>query len=370
MKFKRTLKRFVSLTPKWLFNFYISFIRRKKHNIDNEQLEMFYPDSGHSSLKPTRVFSNAKYDLKIIIPCFNVAKYIEECIESILKQKAKYNFVVALVNDGSTDETLKILKRYQSDKIIVINKENGGSASARNKALEIVESEFVMFIDSDDCFLGDGVLDHCLDIAYEAKNECKGKLIVEFKHSNSFTSPSYKVGLKRTKYTNLSGFAWAKVFSTSLFDNVNFPEGYWFEDTVLSTIVYPQADLCFLNRSRVYFYRPTENSMTIKGTKANKTIDTFYVTKQLLSDRRNLGLCEDYNYYYRFYMQTICNAVRVKNLPKNIQMKVFLETIQLLNQYSIKQIYMFRELYKSLISENFEKYSRFCFSYSKMYLNL
>lgn len=370
MIIKKTLKRLISFTPKWLFNFFVSFTVNKKQKNSEMTLESFYPDCGKSSLRQNRVIVSHRYDLKIIIPCYNVEKFICECLESIMNQKTKYNFVVVLVNDGSTDNTIELIKKYKSEKVIVFNKPNGGLSSARNTALEVRDSEFIMFVDSDDCLLGDRVIEHTLNLAYKTKNEYGESILIEFKHSNSHRMPKYSDSLKRVEYIGLSGFAWAKVFSSNLFDEVIFPEGYWFEDTVLSTAVYPQAKFCFLNKSLIYFYRPSENSITVKSTKSKKTLDTFYVTRQLLSDRKKLELIEDYNYYYRFYMQTICNSVRLKTLPKEIQIKVFFETEKLFKDYTIRPIGQFKQLYKSLSTNNYEQYSKFCALYSKIYLNL
>lgn len=370
MTFKRTVKRIISFMPKWLFNVIISLTKNKKQQNTELPIESIYPDNGHSSLKPKRVYSNKSYDLKIIVPCYNVEKYVIECIDSIVNQKTKYKVAVVLVNDGSTDQTLTILKKYESENVVIIDKPNGGQSSARNRALECVESKYVMFVDSDDCFLSDGFLDFALDCVYKVKKESSKKIIIEFKHSNLKCEPHYKSGLKIVNYKELSGFAWGKIFSTDLFSNANFPEGYWFEDTVLPTIIFPLADACFLNKSIVYFYRPTINSITDRSKTQVKVLDTFYVTRQLLCDRDELNLPKDNTYYYRFYMQVICNCIRLSILPKEVQIKIFFETIDLFNKYSIKPIRQFRSLYKSFCYKNFERYLKFCILYSKMYLNL
>lgn len=85
--------------------------------------------------------------VSVIIPAYNCEAYIEKCIDSILSQECDVQIIA--INDGSTDNTKAILDSY-GDKITCVHKENGGVSSARNKALELVKGDFVMFCDSDD----------------------------------------------------------------------------------------------------------------------------------------------------------------------------------------------------------------------------
>lgn len=89
--------------------------------------------------------------LSIIVPVYNVEKYIGECIESIINQK-KIDFELILVNDGSTDDSLKVCKEYEikDDRIIIIDQANQGVSSARNNGLKIANGKYIMFVDSDD----------------------------------------------------------------------------------------------------------------------------------------------------------------------------------------------------------------------------
>ena len=92
-------------------------------------------------------------EISIIIPIYNTQKYIEKCLRSLEKQTMK-NFEIILVNDGSTDNTEKIVKRYINEhknlNIIYIKKENGGLASARNCGVKRAKGKYISFLDSDD----------------------------------------------------------------------------------------------------------------------------------------------------------------------------------------------------------------------------
>lgn len=87
--------------------------------------------------------------ISVIVPVYNVEKYVSKCIDSILNQTISEEFEIIVVNDGSTDNSMKILDLY-SDKIKIINKSNGGLSSARNAGLRIANGKYVVFVDSDD----------------------------------------------------------------------------------------------------------------------------------------------------------------------------------------------------------------------------
>ena len=88
--------------------------------------------------------------LSIIIPVYNIEKYISNCLNSILSQSFQ-DFEVICVNDGSTDNSLLELQKYRNDeRVIIIDKKNEGSGVARNSALAIARGEYVFFVDGDD----------------------------------------------------------------------------------------------------------------------------------------------------------------------------------------------------------------------------
>ena len=89
--------------------------------------------------------------ISVIVPIYNVEKYLHKCIDSIIKQTLK-DIEIILVNDGSTDNSEKIIDEYaqKDNRIIAIHKENGGQSSARNMGLDIAKGKYIGFIDSDD----------------------------------------------------------------------------------------------------------------------------------------------------------------------------------------------------------------------------
>lgn len=89
--------------------------------------------------------------ISVIVPCYNAEKYLEKCLDSIINQTYK-NLEIICVNDGSTDNTLKLLKNYADtdDRIKVIDQQNSGTSKARNNAFKLVTGSYVAFVDCDD----------------------------------------------------------------------------------------------------------------------------------------------------------------------------------------------------------------------------
>ncbi|HBH6553357.1 TPA: glycosyltransferase family 2 protein, partial [Enterococcus faecium] len=89
--------------------------------------------------------------ISVIVPCYNVEKYIDECINSLINQTLK-DIEIILLNDGSTDNTLAILKKYEKldSRIKVYEHKNMGLGPTRNRGIKIANGEFLAFVDSDD----------------------------------------------------------------------------------------------------------------------------------------------------------------------------------------------------------------------------
>lgn len=110
---------------------------------------------------------NEKYSVSVIIPAYNAEKTIAKSIESVLNQKLK-GIEIIVVNDGSTDKTYEVAKRYENSNVEVLNKENGGVSTARNAGIDAADGEYIAFLDSDDYYDTDAIT-KMYDIAKESK---------------------------------------------------------------------------------------------------------------------------------------------------------------------------------------------------------
>ena len=109
----------------------------------------------------------------VIVPVYNVEKYIEKCIESIFNNQIN-DVEIIIVNDGSTDNSRNIINKYaERDNIVIIDQENAGLSAARNSGLKIAKGEYILFLDSDDYLEPEA-----LDILYKVVCESRADLYV------------------------------------------------------------------------------------------------------------------------------------------------------------------------------------------------
>ena len=153
-------------------------------------------------------------EFSIIIPCYNVEKYIENTVKSVLKQTFE-NFEILLINDGSTDNTLKILKKFDDKRIKILNQENKGVSSARNLGIKNAKGKYFLFLDGDD------EIDE--NLLLEANNIFREKDVQMFYYGYSECLSEKKNILKRYSYEKLDNkiFTSDKILEKFLNFNIN-----------------------------------------------------------------------------------------------------------------------------------------------------
>lgn len=163
--------------------------------------------------------------VSIIVPVYNTAEYVEECIQSVLSQTYK-NIELILVNDGSTDGSGEVCKKYEHlPSVQYIEQDNHGVTAARKKGVEAANGEWIMFVDSDDLLLEgslSGIMDRCefVDIIMGA-NQKNIKSVLKLPYS--IAQERY---LEMQYARELSASPCAKLFRKSLFDDntLSFPK--------------------------------------------------------------------------------------------------------------------------------------------------
>ena len=217
--------------------------------------------------------------ISVIIPVYNAEKYLNKCIESVLNQTYQ-DLEIILVNDGSTDESKKILEEYRTrdSRFVVIHKENGGASTARNAGLDIAQGEYVGFVDADDiispfyfevlyncamndqsdfvCYRYEGSVNVFED--YDLiKRLDKERLIVDSRQVlYNYTNKYYSI---------IWGVPFNKLFHKSLFDKIRFSEGMIYEDVeILPKLIKASHQITILPME-LYYYNSSENSVMRSG---------------------------------------------------------------------------------------------------------
>lgn len=320
----------------------------------NGILDKVQPNPKTTSICKNTIETNLLYDLCIIVPAYNVEKYINECIDSILIQQTKYKYKIIIVEDGATDNTSICLQEYENlSNIKIIHQENRGLSGARNRGLEFIEARFVMFVDSDDS-LPQGTIESLLTKAYDENSD-----IVEGEY-NRIIGDKLILGTGRTQERKkLYGFPWGKVYKSSLFSNIHFPEKYWFEDTVCSYIIYTLADKISFVCKAVYNYRINPNGITQTSKGKAKSLDTLYITESLLRDREELKLPFTQETYEFTLRQFQMNFRRTYFLGNIIRRCVFYRQCNILKDFFCNyktEIKGFIAFEKALRKKSYEEY--------------
>lgn len=257
------------------------------------------------------------FKVSIILPVYNVEKYLSACLDSLLAQTLEEIEIVA-VNDGSTDGSLQILQAYQSlnpEKLFIFSTENHGVSRARNYGFAHSHGEYVWFVDSDDFVEPDACR-----LLYE-KATADGNDLVLFRYYNvdsetgvrkeyiaSCHNQNFRVADKPYELPAISPYPWIKFIHRDLFNGLYFPEGIRFEDLPVAYLLAVKArsigyvDQCFYN------YRKNV------GFLSRLTPSTLHIRNAIIfmkEEMEKLGLFEQYqteldfiavrHFFYRFW---------------------------------------------------------------------
>lgn len=206
--------------------------------------------------------------VSVIIPVYNVAPYLNRCIDSVLAQTYK-EWEIILIDDGSTDESPSICDNYgkMNKQIIVVHQKNAGLSAARNTGIDMATGNFIMFVDSDDwihpkyieTLLSTMIINHSKMVIGEKKRCSK---ILPFEEHNQVA-----INIKKEEAIPrmLKGewiSAWGKLYEIDLFKNIRFPEGRNNEDYAILLYLFEQCEHITYTKNIVYYYFIREGSIT------------------------------------------------------------------------------------------------------------
>lgn len=231
--------------------------------------------------------------VSIIVPVYNTADYIENCLNSLIRQTYD-NLEIILINDGSNDDSYSICRRYENidKRVVFLSKNNSGVSDTRNLGIEISKGDYVLFVDSDDYILEDhvevllkGILKYKADI-------CIAGYFRKEQHDtiNKYNKNNYSYVLSRKEAIRkillreeFDGAAVAKLYSRNMIKDVRFDikEKMW-EDLFFSLLAINNASrVCFM-KNRSYCYIDRESSATHNLKLFNKE-SVLYSFKKLNS---------------------------------------------------------------------------------------
>ena len=230
--------------------------------------------------------------LTVVIPVYNVEKYLNRCLESILIQEWK-NYDIIMVDDGSTDRSPQICDDYVKayDFISVIHKENGGLSDARNTGLSQAKVEYVYFPDSDDWLepdtfiaLAEALESQKFDIISFNREFIKGEedvIISDPVENQVFEGKDAFVHMLKHSY--ITGFANDKIYRKSLFvdHDILFPKGKYYEDLGTNYKLFLSAKKVYATNQKYYHYLIDNPDSITQSWNEKKFRDMFGFYKEV-----------------------------------------------------------------------------------------
>ena len=292
----------------------------------DEVLSKVHPFHDCGFLSEGSIFQNpAQVDVSVIVPCYNAARFLPGCIESLASQKAACSYEVLLVDDGSTDGSFELIEEAAKmhEGFVCVHQQNQGAAAARNTGMRMARGEYLLFVDADDVVspsyvqaLYDCVRAEGADLGVCAWYAFTGE-------DRRYKTVRYESG---TGTEQLNGTPWGKLFHRRLFEHLLWPSGYWYEDTVLAFLVYPRVRRVACTDKCEYGYRSSAQNATHSGRKSPKALDSLYITHLALKGMEKMGLEGWLNSTFgrkRLMDQFYLNQCRIQRLPRDCQRELF-----------------------------------------------
>ncbi len=319
--------------------------------------------------------------ISVILPCYNVEKYIGKCISSILKQTFR-DFEIICINDCSTDNTLTIIQQYASkdNRIRIINLEkNKGSANGRKVGINNASGKYIAFIDSDDYISSDYLFN-----LYNATNNesidliiCSGHYVVyrflynrkQITTQDQFIGKIYKELDIDRLYPNCFGLSgqfalspWGKLYRKNILTDIPDIDVFYQDDILLNIYVLQKAHSIYFLDYIGYYYRSGGGS----GYRPNYMIDmkkVYQTKREILSDMKisykdliYFIIIELKNCFYEYVVRLILNKTSYKQLVDSISTELndsIYSDFNILGKYNL-EIFNSPE-YQTILNKNIDE---------------
>ena len=212
--------------------------------------------------------------LSIIVPVYNVEKYLERCLETLVNQTIK-EYEIIIVVDGSTDNSIEIVKKYKekySNLIKYVETENRGLSAARNHGIDLAKGEYIGFVDSDDY-----ISTNMYEKLYKcAKDNNYDVVVCSYCKVTDENEEEIKLGINKDStleeiIINSRPYAWNKIYKKDSFEkyNLKFPEGLIFEDVCTVYPLLMQSKKIGYVSEKMYFYSCNRTDSIMKKKNRN-----------------------------------------------------------------------------------------------------
>lgn len=310
-----------------------------------------------------------KDKISVIVPVYNVEKYLEECLDSLINQTYN-NIEIILINDGSTDNSLKICKKYKKidSRIILINKKNEGVSSARNVGLRKATGKYIMFVDSDD-YLELEAVELLSEYVYRDTlvifgfNRVYKNRVIKMLDDNLLIKSKNEMERSMFLNNNIGGYIANKVFNKNIIDkyNIYFNEKLSFCEDLVFILEYIKycKKYKYVNKS-FYNYRMRISSvsnsyLTRNNTSIMSTYDLLLnnIKDKVIINNIKCRYIEAY-YIYRKYLKDYSPNMSIIKEEKEIIKNNYKTVMSKVRFFIIKYFYDIGLLYKRIENIRFK----------------
>lgn len=265
--------------------------------------------------------------ISIIVPIYNVEKYIEKALNSIVNQSYK-NLEIILINDESQDKSIEICKKYieEDKRIKIINQKNKGLSGARNTGLENATGEYIMFIDPDDIF----ELDACENLYKEIQKTDADYVIANYRNMDEDDTKWERPAFDLNKYKEMqvsiedpvncfyvmNSGVWNKIFKKSFLDEIGikFIEKTPAEDAIFTTYCFIKAKKVYYTPQIVYNYRLRESDSISSSCSKEYFLGINRAYKMIYNNFKENDKID----YYRFFYAKSMNYILYKFIDSEL----------------------------------------------------
>jgi len=300
--------------------------------------------------------------ISVIIPVYNVEKYLLRCLSSVSSQTYK-NIEILAVNDGSKDNSINILSEYlkKDNRLVIIDQKNQGLSGARNSAIKIAKGKYLIFLDSDDYIkeelieeVYENILKESADIAVYGYDKIKedGTLIAKPDFGNNIFE--HDEAIKKILSLAISPMACNKMYKKSLFieNNIFYPLRKLHEDVGTTYKLFWNAKKIISMSKSYYYWIIRDGSITSKTTykHVNDIFELFHEKKYFLE---NQNIFDDFQESYEVGFIKMINLLFERLMTDEAGMKHILPyLVQRVNELNIiNQDNEFYNKMKSFITE-------------------
>ena len=227
--------------------------------------------------------------VSVIVPVYNVEKYIDKCLDSLVNQTLK-DIEIIVVNDGTKDNSQKIIDKYVKKypkKVFSFKKKNGGLSSARNYGLKHATGKYVGFVDSDD-YVEYDMYEQLYNKAQETKSDIvcceiayKYNIRTEKRYFSDVSVFGHSISENPKILLNCKSFAWNKLYKRSLWDNFEFPDQHFEDSAVIYNLMFTAKKIECVNLPLYNYIK--ERPGTITTEVSPKIYDIFKSCDSILS---------------------------------------------------------------------------------------